>query len=365
MMLKIHSWNAATTLFVPLALALISSLQSAQSFHAAPSSLTRRHFERKQNNGGASKSATSTRLNVKKKNTAATSSKQVQQQSGVTSRQNRVAALEEWAKEVAQIQVSPLLKLQQTADAGLGWFAAKKQALDANALVLTVPSGVALTVECPGGGPDDAAVAALLVGGTKLSDFPWFVQMALYLYKLDRVSDAKQGAGNKSNISSYRPWLDTLPRQFTTPLHWSSDDAVLKELLQYDYLVDSVQRQRQTWKQYYDQLLARMVNTDGGKQPMSWDDFVWGCECARSRAFSGTFTGDAFNPSVYAFTLLLVTIYVGAGLGTLEQAANGAGLVLCFSILKGAYVFCLFAVVRGAAVCACVLMHALDDSLIK
>jgi hypothetical protein len=36
----------------------------------------------------------------------------------------------------------------------------------------------------------------------------------------------------------------------------------------------------------------------------------------------------------YVFTLLLVTAYVGLNLGTLEQAANGAALVVCASILK-------------------------------
>lgn len=66
----------------------------------------------------------------------------------------------------------------------------------------------------------------------------------------------------------------------------------------------------------------------------TWDEFVWGCECARSRAFSGTYTGDAFNPKIYLFTLLLVTVYVGLNLGTLEQAANGAGVVISVSILK-------------------------------
>jgi hypothetical protein len=47
---------------------------------------------------------------------------------------------------------------------------------------------------------------------------------------------------------------------------------------------------------------------------------VWASEC---------------DARIYAFTLLLVTAYVGLGLGTLEQAANGAGLVLAASILKG------------------------------
>jgi len=242
------------------------------------------------------------------------------------SRQNRVAALQDWAKEVAKIQVSPLLKLEQAPSdsGGLGWLATSTIA-DANALVLTVPSSVALSVECPGDGPDDSSVASLMCNNSskKLSEFPWFVQMAVYLLKLDQVDDTKQGI-------SYRPWLDSLPRQFTTPLHWGEDasNSDIEEMLQYDYMVDSVQRQRETWKQYYNQL---------NLSSQSWDDFVWACECARSRAFSGAYTGSAFNPAVYAFTLLLVTVYVGLGLGTLEQAANGAGLVLCFSILKGTF----------------------------
>ena len=53
-----------------------------------------------------------------------------------------------------------------------------------------------------------------------------------------------------------------------------------------------------------------------------------------ARAFSGTYAGAAFNPASYAFTLLLITLYVGAGLGTIEQASNGAGVVLCANVLK-------------------------------
>ena len=67
---------------------------------------------------------------------------------------------------------------------------------------------------------------------------------------------------------------------------------------------------------------------------ISWDDFLLGCEIARSRAFSGGYTGTPFNPLVYAFTLLLVTVYAALGLGSLEQAANGAALVFCASVLR-------------------------------
>lgn len=67
---------------------------------------------------------------------------------------------------------------------------------------------------------------------------------------------------------------------------------------------------------------------------ISWDDFLLGCEIARSRAFSGGYTGTPFNPLIYAFTLVLVAVYAGLGLGSLEQAANGAALVFCASVLR-------------------------------
>lgn len=147
--------------------------------------------------------------------------------------------------------------------------------------------------------------------------------MAVYLYKLDQVDASK----NQKGGVNYRPWLDSLPRKFDTPLHWQTKTAL--EDLQYDYMASAVERQREQWKRHYDNLKLP------ANSKMSFDDFVWGCECARSRAFSGTYTGGAFNPATYAFTLLLVTAYVGLGLGTLEQAANGAGVVFAASILKG------------------------------
>lgn len=67
---------------------------------------------------------------------------------------------------------------------------------------------------------------------------------------------------------------------------------------------------------------------------MTWEQFLLGCEIARSRAFSGGYTGSPINPLIYAFTLVLVAIYAGLGLGTLEQAANGAALVFCASVLR-------------------------------
>jgi len=217
----------------------------------------------------------------------------------------------EWAKS-ADIQIGGL-QLQSDPVSGLGWFA--KDTLNKGQVLLTVPSNVALTIETPGEGPDDASVLDMVNDKSAFRELPWYVQMSVYLYKLDQKDSTKQ----KVNL---RPWLDSLPRQFDTPIHWSK--SALNEL-QYDYMISSVEKQERDWKVHH----QRLQQTG-----MSWNDYLWGCECARSRAFSGAYTGSAFNPLIYAFTLLLVTVYVGFNLGTLEQAANGAGVVVSASILK-------------------------------
>ena len=203
--------------------------------------------------------------------------------------------------------------------AGLGIVA--KQDLPSNSLVLTVPSDVALSIESPGDGPDDRSVLSI-VNRRDLEQLPWFAQFAVYLFKLDRVNSKKN-----NDKMEMKPWLDSLPRKFDTPIHWLASEQ--KEL-QYDFLIDNTMRQKQQWEEWYQQI----KNGNPGLVEMSWEDFLWGCECARSRAFSGAYTGSAFNPFSYAFTLLLVLIYVGGGFGTLEQAANGAGLVFCAQVLK-------------------------------
>lgn len=242
-----------------------------------------------------------------------------------SSRQNRVGQLLDWAKE-ADIQVSKLLDLKASKGSGLGFFAPSTP-LETGSLLITVPSSIALTVECPGNGPDDRDVAATTTANLK--ELPWYVQMGVYLYKLDQVDSSK-------NMLDYRPWLNSLPRTFDTPLHWSSLDD-----LQYASMSESVQLQQTKWKSYYDQLQI---------SDLSYDTFVWACECARSRAFSGSYTGSGFDPKLYAFTLLLVTVYVGLNLGTLEQAANGAGLVVVFSILKD-FVFPKFKKTKRYVIC--------------
>ena len=203
-------------------------------------------------------------------------------------------------------------------DSGLGLVAS--QQVSTGSIVVAVPSKVSLSVESPGGGPDDPGVLDLVTDRRAFLDLPWFVQFSLYFHKLDKISSTKAGV-------DLRPWLDSLPRKFDTLIHWTNKQE-RDEWLQYQHISESVDRQEKSWQVLYEQLKAC------SSASMSWDDFVLGCEIARSRAFSGGYTGAPFNPLIYAFTLFLVTIYVGLNLGTLEQAANGAALVVCASILR-------------------------------
>ena len=236
-----------------------------------------------------------------------------------------------WAPSVG-IQQSPVLQLESDATTGLGWKISStattttKTPVAANDLLLQVPSNVALTVESPGSGPNYAPVLRRANDRTAFRKLPWYVQFSAYFHVLKQETTDNSSSSTSTNDSiSYQPWLASLPRRLDTPIHWT--DAEVQDC-QYDFLTKAVAQQKATWRTYHEQLRTN------GFADLSWDDFVHGCEMARSRAFSGAFTGSGFNPRVYAFTLLLVAVYVGLGLGTIEQAANGAGVVFCAAILQ-------------------------------
>ena len=230
------------------------------------------------------------------------------------SRQKQVSTLSAW--EEANGIKSGGIAIEWMEDAGLGLVAT--QEVPSGTVVLNVPSSVTLSVETPSSGPDDFAVMDMVSDRRAFRDLPWYAQFALYLYKLDKVDSIK------SDIN-LQPWLNTLPRSFSTPIHWETKDL---DMLQYQHLSESVHRQKESWTDFYNKLKASSIGS------LTWEDFLWGCECARSRAFSGGYTGTPFNSLTYVFTLVLVTVYVGLNLGSLEQAANGAALVFCGSVLR-------------------------------
>jgi hypothetical protein len=96
-------------------------------------------------------------------------------------------------------------------------------------------------------------------------------------------------------------------------------------------MVEAVALQKRKWKATYDELVAA---SNVFATQVNYEEFMWGCETARSRAFSGAYSGSAFNPIPYATVTVLVAVYLALGMGTMEKAANGAALVVCGSILK-------------------------------
>ena len=129
-----------------------------------------------------------------------------------------------------------------------------------------------------------------------------------------------------------RPWLNSLPREFSTPIHWNDNQ---RQQLQYTPLQSMIQTQEKSYKALYNKLKQEITpNSQLDQTNWSYQDFLWGCDTAKSRAFSGAYGGAAFDAKPYALTLLLVVAYVGLGLGSIEQASNGAALVFCGSILR-------------------------------
>jgi Rubisco LSMT substrate-binding len=254
----------------------------------------------------------------------------------------------DWANRV-NIQISSNIQLQNdpggrtgNESSGYGWYIQNNKGNNDAEILLSVPSSVALVVE------------ASITSSSTTEVLPWYVNMALKLCQLDQMTNGRIAATTDSGSNDYHPWLQSLPRQFDTPWHWQEN--TLQNLLQYPYLQNSVTRQRQEWQSYYNTYVQQhpsvqtTTTTTTTKPLISFEHFIWGCECARSRAFAGSYSGSAYNPNLYIFTLLLITIYVGGNFGTLEQAANGAGVVFAATILKD-FVIPKFLKVKRYVIC--------------
>jgi hypothetical protein len=191
-------------------------------------------------------------------------------------------------------------------------------------IVIQVPTRLTLSVESP---RDYNAVMEreLFASDPKAyRNAPWWAALSVQLNYYDKVNPNNARAGG----TGMGPWMNALPRAYDTPIHWS--ESSLMEL-QYRPTTEAVALQRRLWREQYD-ALASASSVFASR--VSYDDFVWGCETARSRAFSGAYSGSAFDPVPYATVSALVAAYVGLGIGSLEQAANGAAMVVCGTILK-------------------------------
>lgn len=237
-----------------------------------------------------------------------------------SSRLKRTTPLADWAKE-NDIKVGGV-EIVASKNAGLGLYST--QNLSANDIVIQVPTKLTLTVESPT--DYNTAVEKNLFSSDPKAyrNSPWWTALSIQLNYYDKVDSVNQLAGGVN----MKPWMDSLPRAYDTPLHWSESSL---EELHYRPMMEAVALQKRVWRKQYDDLVAA---SNEFSSRISYDDFVWGCETARSRAFSGAYSGSAFNPIPYATVAALVAAYIGLGIGTVEQAANGAALVVCGSILK-------------------------------
>jgi len=252
-------------------------------------------------------------------------------ESSTSSRLKRTAAFTDWSKEndikYAGVQVS-----SGEQNSGLGLYAS--QSLASNDIVIQVPTKLTLSVESPND-YNTVMERELFESNPKAyRNAPWWAALSIqlnYYDKINPINEAASAGGGDVNESgvTMKPWMDSLPRVYDTPIHWS--ESTLAEL-QYRPMMEAVALQTRLWKEQYDTLATASPTTFASK--LSYDDFVWGCETARSRAFSGAYSGSAFNPIPYATVGICVAAYLGLGMGTVEQAANGAALVVCASILK-------------------------------
>jgi hypothetical protein len=213
------------------------------------------------------------------------------------------------------------IELSSTENSGLGLYAT--QPLTPNSILVSVPTSLTLSVEAPTD-YNTAMEKNLFSSNPKAyRNAPWWASLSVQINYYDKINSMNDKAG-----VSIRPWMESLPRNYDTPLHWSEE--TIKEL-QYTPMIEAVTLQKRKWKRTYDDLANASKEFASS---ITYEDFVWGCETARSRAFSGAYSGSAFNPVPYATVFVLVAAYLGLGMGTIEQAANGAALVVCGSILK-------------------------------
>ena len=225
-------------------------------------------------------------------------------------------------------------------DSGLGLILTRS--LKPSDVVIQVPTKLTLSVESP---KDYNAVIEreLFPSDPKVyRDAPWWAALSVQLNYHDKIiiiptttttdnsaNNRGGGPGGGTTTTDMGAWMRTLPRKYDTPIHWS--ESSLDEL-QYRPAIDAVSIQKRTWRREYDILASSSPDLFGSR--VTYPDFVWGCETARSRAFSGAYSGRAFDPVPFATASALVAAYVGLGVGSWEQAANGAAMVACGSILR-------------------------------
>jgi len=248
-------------------------------------------------------------------------------------RKETIDSLEQWAKQVGiltkDIKVESGSKI---IGGGLGLLTTNN--IDKpNSLLLQIPTHLTFSTSTSDLEANTSSEQYFANNAKTYRASPWYEKLAIDLFICKSISSLRPNASNNNDeMVDMKPWLDSLPTSFSTPIHWTQEE---RQELQYTPLVSMINIQEKSYMKTYNNIMKGIEpQSDLDLQKFTYDDFLWGCDCAKSRAFSGSYNGAAFDPKPYVLTLLLVAAYVGAGLGSLEQASNGAALVLCGSVLK-------------------------------
>jgi len=134
----------------------------------------------------------------------------------------------------------------------------------------------------------------------------------------------------QGETSNKKAWMASLPRKFSTPLHWTGS-AVAET--QYPALRASVVAQKKLWRSLYNTWQSHKL---AAAAVVSYDDFVWAMENVNSRAFSGIYEGSTSTErrNLLLFTGLLTILWPLVGFGTYEQSLNAAVAVGVSIVLR-------------------------------
>ena len=148
--------------------------------------------------------------------------------------------------------------------------------------------------------------------------------------------------------STRKPWLDKLPKSFSTPWHWTKNEI---SKTQYAALETKVDKQKVDWRAFYDKWFSHIEKSSEISQ-ITFDDFIWAMECVNSRAFSGIYEGSSAQErrGLYLFTGALTLIWPLAGLGTAEQSL-GAAVLVAISIISKDFFFSRAAGLKRYVIC--------------
>lgn len=151
-------------------------------------------------------------------------------ESSTSSRLKRTTAFTGWAKDndvkYAGIEVSS----GKEQNSGLGLYAT--QALTPNDVVIQVPTKLTLSVESPQDYNTVMEKELFASNPKAYRSAPWWAALSIQLNYYDKVNPINQGAGGVS----MKPWMDSLPRAYDTPIHWS--ESSLDEL-QYRPMIEA------------------------------------------------------------------------------------------------------------------------------